>query len=42
MAYPRMYDDDDPALRELRALCLAFPGASEVESHGHPTFRMHR
>lgn len=39
MAHPRMYDEGDPVLRTLRVLCLALPGASEVESHGHPTFR---
>ena len=34
-----MYADDDPGLRELRALCLAYPGAEEHLSHGRPTFR---
>jgi predicted DNA-binding protein (MmcQ/YjbR family) len=34
-----MYADDDPALSELRELCLAFPGAEEHVSHGRPTFR---
>jgi predicted DNA-binding protein (MmcQ/YjbR family) len=27
------------ALRQVRALCLALPEASEVEAWGHPTFR---
>ncbi len=27
------------ALKELRALCLALPEATEVEAWGHPTFR---
>ena len=34
-----MYSDDDPGLRELRELCLAYPGAEEHVSHGRPTFR---
>ena len=29
----------DP-LERLRALCLAVPGAEEVETWGHPTFRV--
>jgi predicted DNA-binding protein (MmcQ/YjbR family) len=39
MAHPVMFSDGDPGLRELRALCLAFPGAEEHVSHGRPTFR---
>jgi predicted DNA-binding protein (MmcQ/YjbR family) len=39
MAHPRMYRDDDPYLSELRAVCLAFPEACEVEAWGRPTFR---
>lgn len=39
MAHPRMYDDDDPFLSELREICLAFPEAAEVEAWGRPTFR---
>lgn len=39
MAHPRMYDDDDPLLLRLRALCLAFPEATEKEIFGRPTFR---
>src|SRR5215469_4016342 len=27
------------ALKQLRALCLALPEATEVEAWGHPTFR---
>jgi hypothetical protein len=34
-----MYSDDDPFLAELRAVALAFPESSEVESWGRPTFR---
>ena len=39
MAHPRMYDDADPLLTRLRALCLAFPEAVEKETFGRPTFR---
>ncbi|PWD51956.1 phosphoribosylglycinamide formyltransferase [Serinibacter arcticus] len=39
MVHPRMYDDDDPVLRRLRTVALAFPEATEVEAHGRPTFR---
>lgn len=42
MAHPVMFSDGDPGLRELRALCLAFPGAEEHVSHGRPTFRAGR
>ena len=34
-----MYSDDDPYLADLRAVCLAFPEAVEVEAWGRPTFR---
>lgn len=39
MAHPRMYDDDDPYLSELREICLALPEAVEKETWGRPTFR---
>lgn len=39
MAHPRMYDDDDPYLTELREVCLALPESAEVEAWGRPTFR---
>jgi hypothetical protein len=39
MAHPKMYEDDDPYLAELRDACLAFPEAVEVEAWGRPTFR---
>lgn len=42
MADPRTDDDDDPVLERLRAVALAFPGATEVEAHGHATFRVGR
>ena len=34
-----MFDDDNPILCRLRALCLSFPGAEEYVSHGRPNFR---
>ena len=34
-----MYEDDDPGLAELRAVCLALPETVEVEAWGRPTFR---
>jgi predicted DNA-binding protein (MmcQ/YjbR family) len=39
MAHPRMYNDDDPYLKELREVCLALPESVEVEAWGRPTFR---
>lgn len=39
MAHPRMYDDADPVLGELRSACLALPESAEVEAWGRPTFR---
>jgi len=42
MSHPIMFSDDDPGLRELRELCLAYPGAEEFVSHGRPCFRAGR
>ena len=42
MAHARRYDDEDPLLARLRSVALAFPGATEVETHGRPTFRVGR
>jgi len=39
MDHPRMYQDDDPLLVEMRRIFLAFPEAVEVEAWGRPTFR---
>jgi predicted DNA-binding protein (MmcQ/YjbR family) len=39
MAHPRMYDDGDPYLSELRGVCLSLPESVEVEAWGRPTFR---
>jgi len=33
-----MFDDDDPVLRRVRTIALAFPGAAEKVSHGRPVF----
>ena len=38
MSHPIMFDEDDPLLARVRALCLAFPGAQEKVSHGRPVF----
>ena len=38
MPHPRMFVDDDPQLARVRELALAFPGAAEKVSHGHPAF----
>ncbi|GAB2881119.1 MmcQ/YjbR family DNA-binding protein [Nocardioides pacificus] len=40
MAHPVMFDEDDPVLARLRGLCLTFPGAEEIVSHGRPTYRI--
>ena len=39
VAHPGMYADDDPWLAEVRAMCLSFPDAAEVEAWGRPAFR---
>jgi len=39
MEHPRVFDEPDPALDRLRAVCLAFPEAVEVLAWGRPTFR---
>jgi hypothetical protein len=38
MGHPIMFDDNDPLLRKVRELALAFPDAAEKISHGHPAF----
>jgi hypothetical protein len=38
MGHPLMFDDADPLLARVRELALAFPGAAEKVSHGHPAF----
>jgi hypothetical protein len=39
VSHPRMYDEDDPFLAELREVCLGLPESVEVEAWGRPTFR---
>jgi YjbR len=38
MPHPIMFSDDDPGLRELRALALGFPESFEKVSWGRPVF----
>ncbi len=38
MSHPKMFDDADPVLAKLRAICLALPGADVKVSHGRPSF----
>jgi len=38
MSHPRMFDDDDPLLAEVRRLALELPGTHEKISHGRPAF----
>ena len=33
-----MFDEADPVLGRVREIALAFPGAAEKISHGHPAF----
>ena len=40
MKQPRVIDEDDPVLEHVRALCLAYPDAVEMQSWGRPTFRV--
>lgn len=39
MAHPEVIDPQHPLVARLRAICLAYPEAVEVESWGRPTFR---
>lgn len=38
MKHPKMFDDSDPVLAQLREICLALPGADMKVSHGRPSF----
>jgi hypothetical protein len=38
MPHPVMFEDTDPYLARLRAVCLALPEAQEKVSHGRPSF----
>ncbi len=40
MAHPRMYDDSNPALKRLRAICLKLGEVIEKEAWGECTFRV--
>ncbi len=40
MAHPRMYDESNPALKRLRAVCLALDEVIEKEAWGECTFRV--
>ena len=40
MAHPRMYDDSNPAIEQLREICLALPEVFEKEAWGECTFRV--
>jgi len=35
-----MYDDSNPAINRIRAICLALPEAFEREAQGECTFRV--
>ena len=39
MAHPRMFDDSDPRLKKLRAVCFALGDVLEKEAWGECTFR---
>ncbi len=38
VSHPQRFDDADPVLARLRAICLSLPGADEKVSHGRPAF----
>ena len=40
MAHPRMYEDSNPAIKKLRAVCLALGQVVEKEAWGECTFRV--
>lgn len=40
MIHPVMFTEEDFGLREVRRICLAFPGANESLSFGRPWFRV--
>ncbi len=39
MAHPRMYDDSNPVIKRLRAVCLGLGDVIEKEAWGECTFR---
>ena len=40
MAHPRMYEDSNPVLAKLRAICFGLPEVFEKEAWGECTFRV--
>ena len=38
VAHPKMFDDDDPSLEQVRRICSEFPESDEKVSHGRPAF----
>lgn len=38
MAHPTRFDENDPVLARVRAICLRLPGADVKVSHGRPAF----
>jgi predicted DNA-binding protein (MmcQ/YjbR family) len=40
--HPRVVDPRHPLVERIRAICLAYPEASEVKAWGRPTFRAGR
>ena len=38
MGHPQMFDDDDPVLARVTAICLDLPQSSRKISHGRPAF----
>lgn len=38
MPHPKMFDDDDPILAQVRRIALSLPEAAEKISHGSPAF----
>lgn len=40
MEHPLVIEPNDPHLERVRAICMAYPDATEVQSWGRPTFRV--
>lgn len=40
MTHPRMYDESNELIKQLREICLAFPAVVEKEAWGECTFRV--
>lgn len=39
MDHPELFEDGDPFVERMRAICLRFPEAVEVQAWGRPSFR---